>query len=265
VGGVRVWSEWSGPTSSAGMSSLSGKTIAFLGDSIVEQGDYPERIGNMNGATIHKFGFGGCRAGRYTSSPDGYDKQCLYNIAKCINTNDYSSLIAGAEWTRDNKNDDNTPQANAMANLDWSKVDILVIAFGTNDWTGNPVGTELVADPNGMTFKGAMCYSVEEIQLKYPHIQIVLIGMSYRLRTTTSGASDNSDDIATSNGYLKEYQQAILDVAERYHVPAFDMYSNSGVNRYNYTYYLRDGIHPKAIEGNKHWAMKISSFLNSSL
>ncbi|EPF71607.1 SGNH/GDSL hydrolase family protein [Acinetobacter rudis] len=265
VGGVRVWTEWGGPTSSGGMSSLSGKTIAFLGDSIVEQGDYPERIGNMHGATIHKFGFGGCRAGRYTSSPDGYDKQCLYNIAKCINMNDYSSLIAGAEWTRDNKNDDNTPQANAMANLDWNKVDILVIAFGTNDWTGTPKGSELEADAEGKTFKGAMCFAVEQIQERYPHLQLILVGMSYRLITPQSPISDNSDDTPTPNGYLREFQQALLDVADKYHVPAFDMYSNSGVNRYNYTYYLRDGIHPKAIEGNKHWASKIGSFLSSNL
>ncbi|EPF74003.1 SGNH/GDSL hydrolase family protein, partial [Acinetobacter rudis] len=189
----------------------------------------------------------------------------LYNIAKCINTNDYSSLIAGAEWTRDNKNDDNTPQANAMAKLDWNKVDILVIAFGTNDWTGNPIGTELTSDASGATFKGAMCYTIEQIQSKYPHLQIILIGMSFRLRTTTSTPSDNSDDVSTINGYLNEYQKAILEVAENYHIPAFDMYRNSGVNRYNYTYYLRDGIHPKALEGNKHWAMKIGSFLNSSL
>lgn len=269
-GGVWVFEAWARvgvPNGSGGASSLTGKRIAFIGDSIVEGGDYPERIGVRYGATIHKFGFGGCRAGRYTASPLGYDKQCMYNIAKCINSGDYSSLIAGAQWTRDNANDDNTPQANAMAALNWMNVDILVIAFGTNDWTGTPLGTDLIPDSTGTTYKGAMCFIVEQILSKYPHLQIVLEGMSFRLRADgTPDPAIHSDNTANWVGkYLVEYQQALLDIGEKYHIPVHNMYKFSGINSMNYTSYLRDGVHPISSSGYQHWANKIGSFLNASI
>ncbi|MFY2512779.1 SGNH/GDSL hydrolase family protein [Acinetobacter soli] len=262
-----AWARVGVPNGSGGASSLAGKRIAFIGDSIVEGGDYPERIGTRYGATVYKFGFGGCRAGRYTASPLGYDKQCMYNIAKCINSGDYSSLIAGAQWTRDNANDDNTPQANAMAALNWMNVDILVIAFGTNDWTGTPLGTDLTPDSTGTTYKGAMCFIVEQILSKYPHLQIVLEGMSFRLRADgTADPAIHSDNTANWVGkYLVEYQQALLDVGEKYHIPVHNMYKFSGINSMNYTSYLRDGVHPISSSGYQHWANKIGSFLNASI
>lgn len=265
VSGKRVWTQWRAIGGSI-TSSLSGKTIAVIGDSIVEQGDWPERVAAQYGATALRFGFGGCRSGWYESSPLGYDKQSMYNIAKNINSGDFTTLIEGAEWTRDNRNDDNTPQAIAMSEVDWNKVDILCIAYGTNDWTGIPAGDELIADPEGKTTSGALCYSVEQIQLKYPHIQIVLIGMSFRLRGSGADESINSDNTPNTYGlYLKEYQQAILDVAEKYHIPAYDMYRLSGVNEMTHKQYLRDGVHPIPESGYRHWANKIGAFLSSNI
>ncbi|VXA58276.1 hypothetical protein ACI8B_60118 [Acinetobacter proteolyticus] len=266
--GVVTWGPWNkfgGVGGGNSGSSLNGKTIANVGDSTTEQGDWIERLCERYGATPLKFGFGGCRMGRYESSPLGYDKQCMYNIAKCINTGDFSSVISGAEWTRDNASDDNTPQANALSAVNWASVDVLVISFGTNDWNGNPLGTSFIADPTGATFKGALCYVIEQIQSKYPHLQLVFVGMSYRLKTGATDPSQNSDDEPSAYGYLYEYQQAILEAAAKYHLPAYDFYKNSGVNRYTYTQYLRDGVHPKPISGYQHWANKIGSFLNSSV
>ncbi|VXA57504.1 conserved hypothetical protein [Acinetobacter proteolyticus] len=266
--GSVVWDDlWEDVTANSGGSSagssLNGKVIANIGDSITEQGDWIERLCERYGATPLKFGFGGCRMGRYESNMLGYNLQCMYNIAKCINTGDFSSVIAGAEYTRDNHNDDNTPQANALAAVNWNAVDILVISFGTNDWNGNPLGTSFIADPTGATFKGALCYVIEQIQSKYPHLQLVFVGMSYRLKTGVTDPAQNSDDEPSTYGYLYEYQQAILEAAAKYHLPAYDFYKNSGVNRYTYTHYLRDGVHPKPISGYQHWANKIGSFLNS--
>ncbi|WP_228128728.1 SGNH/GDSL hydrolase family protein [Acinetobacter rudis] len=187
----------------------------------------------------------------------------MYNIAKCINTNDYSSLIAGAEYTRDHHNDDNTPQAMAMSRVDWNAVDILCIAFGTNDWTGSVLGSDFTVDSTGGSFIGALCFSIEQVLEKFPHIQIVLIGMSFRLRGN-GNADENSDNWLNKFGHsLQEYQNAILDVAEKYHIPAFDMYRLSGVNELTYKKYLRDGVHPIPNTGYQHWANKIGSFLNS--
>ena len=270
-GGVATFGDWQkigGGGGSGSGSSLSGKTIAFIGDSIVESGDYPERIGSSYSATIYKFGFGGCRASNYSTNPLGYDKQCLYNIAKCINTGDYSSLISGAEYTRDNHGDNNVPQATAMSVLNWNAVDILCIAFGTNDWTSeNGLGVDLTPSSTGATYKGSMCYAIEQIQTKYPHLQIVLLGMSFRLRALNGVQDPNvhSDNTAnSSNEYLKDYQKAILDIAEKYHLPALDMYKNSGLNSMSYSNYLKDGVHPKDVSGYQHWANKIGNFLNTA-
>ena len=119
---------------------------------------------------------------RYDGSPLGRDKGSMYRFAKAINTGDWTDVIAGGEWVRDNLGDDNMPQISAMAALDWNTVDYIMIAFGTNDiYATTPLGelTDL-ADATGATFVGATKYVIEQIQSRYPHIQIMFVSPVFR-------------------------------------------------------------------------------------
>ncbi|WP_376742169.1 GDSL-type esterase/lipase family protein [Ensifer canadensis] len=262
------WLSWS---ETARMTDINqpyfGKTIAWIGDSIVEGNSYPTTIGQNLGATVHKFGFGSCTMSKNPGSPDGYDKMTMYRMATAIASGDFSEIINGAEWVRDNTtpSDDNTAQANAMAALDWSTVDYLVIAFGTNDYASpTPLGSSLTPDAAGETFMGALVYAIETIQQAYPRIQILLTGMSWRTRYFSVTPELNSDTVPDAQGkYLIDYQDALLSAGEKYRIPAYDHYRKSGINAFTYTHYLDDGVHPNT-NGVALWVKKFSAFLLSS-
>lgn len=246
--------------------SIAGKTLAVIGDSLIEFGDGPERLAARFGMTVHKFGFGGCRMGYNPGSPNGYDKMSMYRIAENIASGDYTSLIAGAEWVRDNSTpvDDNTAQANAMAALDWSTVDYLLICFGTNDWTGNIGlnGTQ-VPDPTGADYDGALAYAIETIQGAHPALRIGVVSPIFRVRDV-GNPSVNSDNEMLAGLVLPNYVEACGEVAKKYHIPWFDFYNGSGINRATFTTYLQDGTHPKTGVGYQLWAEKVGSWMGGA-
>ena len=242
------------------------KTIAWFGDSIVNGNNHPNRVGVVVGAkTVHKFGFNSCTMSRNAGSLDGYDKLTMYRFSDAIATGDFKDVLAGAEYLKANNNQDFTPQAKAMSEMDWTKVDYIIIAFGTNDWAGStPLGSEFLADSTGSTFIGAACHVVETILTKYPHIQIMFNGPVFRTRWFNDRPEQNSDTVTDAQGkYLVDYQDALIKVGEKYHVPVFDFYRKSGINILNYRQYFSDGVHP--IEnGTQLWTKKLAAFLLSN-
>ena len=207
---------------------------------------------------------------QYPNSPLGRDKGSMYRFAKAINTGDWTDVIAGGEWVRDNLSDDNMPQINAMVATDWTKVDYIVIAFGTNDiYSTTPLG-ELtdVADATGATFVGATKYVIEAIQDRYPHIQIMFITPTFRTRWFQTPNPDrpeqNSDTLLDPQGKkYTDYIDALLHMKNLYHVPVFDFYRTSGLNIRTWSHYLSDGVHPKE-NGVQLWTKKISAFMLSN-
>jgi hypothetical protein len=248
-------------------SPYKGKKIAVFGDSLIEpSGAYPVRVAAALGATLLKFGFASHTMSKYPDSPLGRDKNAMYRFAKAINTGDWTDVIAGGEWVRDNLNDDNMPQINAMVATDWTAVDYIVIAFGTNDiYSITPLGEDFVADETGATFKGAICYIVEQIQAKYPHIQIMFVSPTFRTRWFQTPNPDrpeqNSDTLPDPDGkpYIA-YIDALLELRNKYHLPIFDFYRTSGINIQTVLTYLTDGVHPNA-KGTELCAKKFQGFL----
>lgn len=249
-----------------GDNPLAGAVIAVIGDSIVESGNWPEQLASATGAIVHKFGFGGCRMSAYPTSVGRYDGMCGYAIATCIGSGDYTYLLDCAEAVaQPPTNDDNRPQAAALAALDWGTVDILVIAFGTNDWTRSDLdlGTGYTPDPTGMTLRGSVAHIINAIQSAYPNIRIVFQMPAYR----TFGGGASTDDDAwvprANNIALPDVNDAIADVAQRAGCPSMDMLRDGTVNAYTADHYLRDGIHPRPGLGFALWAKRIAGWLRS--
>jgi hypothetical protein len=263
-----AWQPWKEIATVESINSpYKGKKIAVFGDSLIEpSGAYPVRVAAALGATLLKFGFASHTMSKYPDSPLGRDKGAMYRFAKAINTGDWADVVAGGEWVRDNLNDDNMPQINAMVATDWTTVDYIVIAFGTNDiYSATPLGDSYVADETGSTFKGAFCYVIEQIQAKYPHIQIMFVTPTFRTRWFQTPNPDrpeqNSDTLPDAQGkkYI-DYIDALLEIRNKYHLPVFDFYRTSGINIQNVLTYMPDGVHPNS-NGVEKWAKKFQAFL----
>ena len=260
------WQKYSATGASVDGKYFSGKTILMFGDSITENGNYPELIGSYLGANIKKAGFGGCRMGQHTQSGNGllYDKMCMHKLADYIEMGDFSELVQASEDLVRAVGDDNRPQSNMLNSLDFNTVDYITVFFGTNDF-GSSDGVIIGSnnDIDGTTFKGSINKTIKKITTTYPHVKLMFITPFYRDRIIT-GDGLNSDDSPNDRGlYLQDYVDAIKELCKINHIPVLDMMENSGINRYNQAHFLADGLHPSMPKGYEHVARKINSFIES--
>ena len=254
-----------GRVKASGAPTITNKTIAFIGDSITENGDYPERIAARLDCTALKFGFGGCRLGTRahdTADNTNYDAMAMWSIATAINTGVFTGITAAAAALFASNGDDNRTQAAALAAQDWSLVDYMVIFFGTNDWSGdNALGT--TGDSTPATFRGAMNYITQQILSVYPNIKIAFVSPMWRSRKNTGDGLDADTNPNTNGVYLIQFADAVVEMAHLNKLPALDLYRESGINKYNASTLLLDGVHPSSGVGYQLVADKVASFLQA--
>lgn len=244
-------------------SKIEGKTVVCFGDSITGNysypTDYPTIISDITGATVYNVGFGGCRMGKHVFGdiPNDYDWFCMYKLVDAIISGDFSKQ----EEARNNLNNDvYTPKLNTLKNIDFNKVDYITIAYGTNDLMGNMAG-ENITDPNNFYyFKNAARYVLKKIYATYPHIKVLLITPLFRADDVVNGDSDTYVNPNT-NSKLPDFCNDLVDLGKEFKIPVCDNYYSSGINKYNYTYYLEDKLHPKEDVGIKRIGEHIASSL----
>ncbi|WP_395546679.1 GDSL-type esterase/lipase family protein [Lacrimispora sp. HJ1] len=215
---------------------LDGLQGICMGDSITEYGTYPKTMTNLTGCNFLNCGIGGTRYSYRTSDPLN-----AFSFVKLAYT------IANGDWTEVFKNTSGL-SAQGLENLwrmyrtDWSKVNILTLSFGTNDWNG---GVPL-DDETGHTIStilGSIRQGIEYLLSAFPQLQIYIFTPAFRSRRSV-GDGLNSDDNANNNGlYLFDLCNEICNVADEYHIPSKNMYKCSLVNKQTATYYLSDGLH----------------------
>ena len=230
--------------------ALSGKVIACFGDSIIgNTRDYTSTsayISEATGATVYNFGFGGCRMSVHAS---GWDNCSMYRLADDIYNNDFSELVSAINtgWSGMPGYFRNTVAW--LDKCDFSKVDAILVAYGTNDYReptsvldnpSNPLDTSTVC--------GALRYSLKQILSKYPNIQILVTCPIFRTffvdeTTTPSEYSDTKD---WGSGTLLDYAEAYKKACNDMNVPFLDLYHETSFNPYTrlHFYPADDGTHP---------------------
>ena len=250
---------------------LINKRIVCFGDSIFgmfrQKNGYdisiPQIIANKTGATCYNVGFGGCRM---TPHEPPYDPFSMYNLA---------NAIVSGDWTAQENSVSNynalptyfSEHLETIKQIKWENIDIITIAFGTNDYTASqPIDLKDGTFENEYEyFKGALHYSVNKILTKYPHIKIVVVTPTYRWFLSNGSYSHDCDDDMAKNtiGYfLKDYVNACKEVCNQYHIHCIDNFNGIGMNKYNRLHYFEsdDGTHPK-ITGRVALAENMSSEL----
>ena len=213
---------------------LAGKTILFLGDSITE--------------------------GVGASDPS----KCYVNlIEKYENAHCVNYGISGTRIARQSK-----PSENPMEDQDFlsrvpqmqDKADLIVVFGGTNDFGHGdaPLGT--FNDSTEYTFYGALHLLYTSLIEKYPTTDIVVLTPLHRL-TENDIYGNGRKEIPSVE--LKEYVNAMKEVAEYYSLPVLDLFASSGLQPKIpaiQEIYMPDGLHPSDA-GYEKLAHKIIQFL----
>ena len=145
---------------------------------------------------------------------------------------------------------------------DFSDVNLVSIAFGTNDWNANiPLGSiDDTAENKNINTSGtytnsentlysAIKYCVEKILESNPKIILVLITPINRTQIGNSGAALSSDTnwaygARNTAGYtLGDVCKAVVDVAQYYGVPYIDNREGNPINRITLPKLTVDGLH----------------------
>jgi len=239
---------------------LSGKTICNFGDSLFGQArppyDVSTKLAELTGATVHNCGFGGCQMGVYSDNAK-YDAFSMYRLADAIATGDWT-------YQDDGISAGGLPAYFAetlalLKTLDWTKIDIITISYGTNDFT-NGLQPRITNNPDSGNNKykavgTALQYSIETILNAYPNIRIFVCLPMYRVWLTANNEFDYDSNTATHTSWVGspdgaehtfiEFVEAERTVAKANQLPVIDNYYDLCINRYNWREYFpaNDGTH----------------------
>lgn len=221
---------------------LFGKTIVNFGDSIFGNAQPPSDISTFlaerTGATVYNCGFGGCRMTPHPTAE--YDAFCMYNLATAISSGDFTlqeNAVTSTEVTLNNSIKANFAR---LKTIDFSKVDIVTIAYGSNDFSGYGANLDNEENPYDTTsFGGALRYSIEKLLAAYPNLKIFVLSIAYRYWIDDNNEFvDDTNNHANNYGkYTKDYNAKLKEVAEEYNLPYVDDY-NIGIGKHNRTYYF---------------------------
>lgn len=225
---------------------LSGKVIVGFGDSIFgyvrDTTSVLSVVAEETGATVYNVGFGGCRMSTHPTT--GYAAFSMWSLAKAVVDKDWTTQDAqagsGSAYFPE--------QLALLKSINFDAVDMVVIHYGSNDFTaGNPgVALDNASDPDDYnTLCGALRYSLEKLLTAYPHLQIFIDLPTYRWWPDTGVYPD------TYTNYLgkkyHEYADALRGVAAEYNLPVIDCYYGLGVNKLTVATMTSDGAHHSQI------------------
>ncbi len=215
---------------------LKNKKILFLGDSITEgagasvvENRFTDLVAKELEADFENYGIGGTR------------------IAKQTNPSEYP------RWDKD--------FISRVEEMD-KEADLVVVFGGTNDWGHGDSSFGDFSSRDPYTFYGALHVLYTALIEKYPASTIIVLTPLHRC-----GENDRNIDPKRPNNIrlLKEYVEAIREVAEYYSLPVLDLYKTSGLQPaipIIKETYMPDGLHPNDA-GYKVLADKVIAFLKS--
>lgn len=201
------------------INSFTGKKISFIGDSITTFNGYIP-TGN---ATFYP-------SNNVTTVDQTWWKLLLSKLNADLSTNDswsgsrVSNSGSGSLQTRFNKIATNT--------------EICFVFMGTNDF-GNNVSLgnlDFTTDFTTTEFSDAYCNALQNLITNYPTTRFIVMTPLKRNYNNTFPTKNN-------NYTLDSMCDRVLEICKIYGVDCIDM-RNCGINQYNHSTYLFDGLHP---------------------
>lgn len=250
---------------------LSGKKIATFTDSIFanfrDETGIPAIIAKNTGATVYNCGFGGTRMSARNdgnSQAQYWDKFSFSRIVDYIASGDFTPMeTALPNMSSALSYFSETIQL--LKSLNFNEIDIILIAYGTNDFTGENIVKNPADLTSIYTYYGAYHYAIEKLLTAYPHLRLVLVTPMYRFYKDASDVYLYDSDTHVIVGQkLTDFVEVVKQTGKDYHLPVIDNYYEMDANKFTRTRYFdaSDGTHPNA-NGRKRVADRLSGMLES--
>lgn len=131
---------------------------------------------------------------------------------------------------------------NKLKTTNFSKVNSVIIAYGTNDWRMGRTLDNSNNNKDTTTILGAFRYCVDKLLTTYPNLRLYVFTPAYRDKL-----GENKDETCytfkTNGLLLNDVNKALQEVSNSYGIPTLNMLENGNVNPYNSTNWLNDGTH----------------------
>lgn len=236
-------------------SHVAGKKLVCFGDSItgafLDGTDYPTEIAKRTGMTVYNVGFGGSRIGAHSAD---YDPFSFYRLVDAI----ISKNFQGLKVQFIDRPSSYDPRVQILEAIDFTTVDYITIALGTNDWGAN-TPDEGATNEDPTSFRGAARYGLRRLLEAFPQIKVLVISPFYRYFPDNIPVNDSDEELRTGR-HLYDYVDSVKAIANEFKIPFLDAYYSLSINKYTRNSYFSgaDGTHPDE-RGRKHIGNKIAS------
>lgn len=225
-------------TKNSKKSTLYKKNAVIFGDSLFGRNSaLVDGIRTMTGlSTLYNAAVGGTSMATRGTTETTYTKWwTMTNIADCIATGNWTDTITALENDSDARAPEALAHANYLKELDFSDVDLFIIAHGANDGATDSD----TAPYDTSTYGGAIRHVIDVLTTAYPNIKLVFCSVIYR---TNGGATETQK--------CKQKLDILKGACNDFYIQYIDNLTELGINANNASYYLADGLH-ESTEGAK--------------
>lgn len=217
---------------------LAGKKILCLGDSIMgndQVNGVPSYLAEYSGATVYNGGFGGSH---FAIRRGGNLESACFDLPNLLD-----AKLSG-DWTAQEARAPLVAASSAtfryfpdtvklLKEIDFSELDIITLAYGTNDWTKE-------TEDNSIDYVvAAIKDSIDRIQSNWPLLRILVIAPMWRY---FDRGTDGDTETRYGGGLtLKEWAKRIEEAARDKRISVLNAYENMPLSRNNATTYFDKG------------------------
>lgn len=193
---------------------------------------------------------------------DQATRNYVYLAAQKLGVDGYNEGISSST-IQNGSEDDSVSFLNRSKTIDFTRANTILIFGGTNDFAqALPIGE--IDDDVENTLCGALNNVINNIYNGNSKAKILMVTPAWRARINDPNDPVDIEKTPNSEGlYLKDYAKAVINVAEKYHLPVLDLYHEFNVNELNYKTWLADGLHPND-DGYEKLSFIIAKFLISN-
>lgn len=224
-------------------------TVVCLGDSIFQKSENDDGIANqlaaLTGARVYNCAISGTTAANINTYDMEIAPADAFNLSFLVNSITSKDFTMQDNYLPQFLEQNNGHEA-AVANLkslDFTEVDVITIAYGTNDYLNNCTIDNSKSPLDNATTLGALRYAIGRIHEYYPHIRIIVMSPPFCYTMSPFNEQQTCDELNFGNGTLFDYAANYKQIAIDYNVEFVDVLNDSGMNKNNIKNYVVDGVH----------------------